>query len=516
LFIFLFSRFLGRYKGALLAAAGIILYTLLVGANAAVVRAAILGMLTLVGHLIGRRQVGVNSLTFTAGVMAMITPSVLWDVSFQLSFAATLGIMLYAKPLTNWFTSTVSRFVPQNKVKNITAPVSEYFLITLAAQLTTLPLMIYYFQRISFTSLVSNPLILPAQPALMVLAGLAVVVGMFIRPLGQLFAWAAWPFAAYTIRVVEWLASIPHGSIALDQVALATILLFYALLFAITFAHTRIKNISIHLAPAIPLAIMAVTTVFVWKAAFYAPDGLLHITILNVGTGDAVLIQTPVGRQMLINGGPSTVKLSDALGRRMPPFFKSLDWLVVADIDDEDLVGIQSNLERFPPANVLWAGNTFGTRAITDLQGAFESTNTPITLMQADQQLELGDSAVLSTLSVNNKGAVLLIEWNNFRMLLPMAMDFNEIEYLLHNLPMRNISALMLAESGYAPLNPPELIAQLNPLVTLLSVAAADGTGLPSPETIGAIDGYHLLRTDQNGWIEISTDGGQMWVELEK
>jgi beta-lactamase superfamily II metal-dependent hydrolase len=165
---------------------------------------------------------------------------------------------------------------------------------------------------------------------------------------------------------------------------------------------------------------------------------------------------------------------------------------------------------------VLWAGNTFGTRTITDLQGAFESTNTPITLMQADQQLELGDSAVLSTLSVNNKGAVLLIEWNNFRMLLPMAMDFNEIEYLLHNLPMRNISALMLAESGYAPLNPPELIAQLNPQVTLLSVAAADRTGLPSPETIGAIDGYHLLRTDQNGWIEISTDGGQMWVELEK
>jgi beta-lactamase superfamily II metal-dependent hydrolase len=219
---------------------------------------------------------------------------------------------------------------------------------------------------------------------------------------------------------------------------------------------------------------------------------------------------------VLINGGPSTVKLSDALGRRMPPFFRSLDWLVVADIDDEDLVGIQSNLERFPPANVLWAGNTFGTRTITDLQGAFESTNTPITLMQADQQLELGDSAVLSTLSVNNKGAVLLIEWNNFRMLLPLAMDFNEIEYLLHNLPMRNISALLLAESGYAPLNPPELIAQLNPLVTLLSVAAADGTGLPSPETIGAIDGYHLLRTDQNGWIEISTDGGQMWVELEK
>jgi competence protein ComEC len=516
LFIFIFSRLLGRYKGAILAVVGIMLYTLLVGANAAVVRAAILGMLTLIGHLIGRRQAGVNSLTFTAAVMAMISPTVLWDVSFQLSFAATLGIMLYAEPLTDWFIKTVSRFIPQDKVVKLAGPVSEYFLITLAAQLTTLPLMIYYFKRISLTSLIANPLILPAQPALMVLSGLAVMVGLVIRPVGQLVAWVAWPFAAYTIRVVEWLANIPHGSIALGQVALATLLLFYALLFAITFARDHIKNILVRLAPVVPLAALAITTVLVWRAAFYAPDGRMHVTILDVGTGDAVLIQSPTGREVLINGGSSTIQLSDALGRRMPPFHKNLDWLVVADIDVEDLAGIQANLERFPPVNVLWAGNTFGTRTITDLQGAFESTSVPITRMQAGQRLELGDGAVLSAVSVNNKGAVMFLGWGNFSMLLPMAMDFDAIDQLLHDSTMRNISTLMLAESGYAPLNSPELIDYLHPQLAVLSVANADKTGLPSAETINALEGYNLLRTDQNGWIEITTDGRQMRVEVER
>ncbi len=516
LFIFLFSRLLGRYKGAILAAAAIIFYTLLVGANAAVVRAAILGLLVLVGRLIGRRQAGLNSLTLTAAIMAIITPSVLWDVSFQLSFAATLGIMLYADPFSDWFITAASRFIPQDRVIRIAGPVSEYFLITLAAQLTTLPLMVYYFKRISLTSLFANPLILPAQPALMVMAGLSVMVGLIVQPLGQLFAWIAWTFAAYTIHVVEWLAAFPHGSIALGQLTFTTILLFYTLLFAVTFLRTQIKNLSGRLMPAIPLAALALATILVWKAAFYAPDGRLHITVLDVGTGDALLLQSPTGREVLINGGPSSIQLSDALGRRMRPFEKSLDWLISADIDDEDLAGIQQNIERFPPVNVLWAGNMFGTRRITDLQDSFASSSIPVTRMQAGQKLELGDGAELSVVSVNNRGAVLLLEWGYFRMLLPMALDFNALDAILIDSTMRNISALMMAESGFAPLNPPELIKWLNPQLAVISVAAADKSGLPSPETIEALRGYNLLRTDQNGWIEITTDGEQMWVEVEK
>ncbi len=515
LFTMVFSRILGRYRGALAAAVGIILYTLLVGANAAVVRAAILGLLTLLGHLIGRRQTGLNSLTFVAGVMTAITPTVLWDVSFQLSFAATLGIMLYAEPMTDWFTRMASRLLPQDKAEKLAGPVGEYFLLTLAAQITTLPLMVYYFKRLSLTTLIANPLILPAQPALMVLGGLAILTGLVFHPLGQLFAWAAWPFAGYTIRMVEWLASIPQGSIVLGQVAPFVLLLFYAILFAVTFLRPNIRGIVVRLPMAIPLTVLSVATVLIWKAAFYAPDAKLHVTILDVGTGEGVLVQSPTGRYVLINGGASTNRLSDALGRRMPPFSGSLDWLVIGDIDEEDLAGVSGNLERFKPTNVLWAGNTSGTRSAANLWTEIGRRAIPITMMQSGEALNLGGGAKLKILMVGEKGATLLLEWSNFRMLLPLGLDVDALENLQDNLAMRNLSALLLAESGYGPVNPPGLIKQLNPQVVILSVTAADKTGLPSLETIQALEGYNLLRTDVNGWILISTDGNQLWVEAE-
>jgi competence protein ComEC len=516
MFTLVFSRLLGVRKGAVVAGIGIIIYTLLVGANAAVVRAAILGLLTLLGTQLGRRQTGLNSLIFVAAVMAIMTPTVLWDVSFQLSFAATLGIMLYAEPFTQAFTNLVARFIPLDRANRLAGPIGEYFLLTLAAQLTTLPLMIYYFKRLSLTALIANPLILPAQPALEVLGLISVLSGMVFHPLGQLFAWAAWPFTAYTIRVVEWLALVPHGSIPIGQVGFPLILLFYAALFSLTFAHEHIPDLVRRLSPVIPLTILAMLAFVVWRAAANAPDNRLHVAILDVGTGDAMLVQSPTGRSVLINGGPSTVALSDALGTRLPLIGHSLDWLIVADIDNEDLTAVPGNLERFPPSNILWAGNISGTRAATALQTQLMSFSIPITSMQPGQVLDLGSGASLRVLSTGPRGAVLLLEWENFRLLLPLGMDFGSLDELMRNLAMRNVSAVLLAESGYAPLNPPELISFLHPQLAVLSVAASDKTGLPSPETIQALNGYNLLRTDQNGWIQITTDGNQMWVEVER
>ncbi len=507
---------MGRRWGAVVSASGIIFYTLLVGANPAVVRAAFLGLLTLLGHQLGRRQVGLNSLALVAAVMAVFNPTILWDVSFQLSFAATLGIMLYAEPLASGFISFITRFTSQENARRMAGPVGEFFLLTLAAQITTLPLMVYYFKRISLSALVANPLILPAQPPLMVLGGLSILADLLFQPLGQLFAWAAWPFTTYTVRMVEWLSGIPHASISLGQVAFPVILLFYLVLLALTFARARLAFFTTRLRPAASLTLLAVTTLLVWKASFFAPDGLLHMTVLDVGTGEALLIQTPAGRSLLVNGGPSMVRLSDALGRRLTPFDRTLDWLVVAGNDNEDLSALPDILERFTPKNVLWSGNNYGTRAASELWSELTARSIPITHMQTGHSFDLGSGSTLEATYTSSRGAVLLLEWDNFRMLLPVGMDMSALENLQSTSTIRNISTVVLPESGYTPLNPPELISFLHPQLALLSVAQSDRTGLPSHETLQALQGYNLLRTDQNGWIELTTDGKQMWVEVER
>ncbi|MBW8012141.1 MAG: DUF4131 domain-containing protein [Chloroflexi bacterium] len=516
LFLKIFNRWLGGRRGALAAAVGIAIYTILVGADAAVVRAAIMGWLALLARQVGRRQMGLNSLAFTAAIMALQNPHIPWDVGFQLSFSATLGLILYAEPLSDYFTKLASRLLPEGLVERLVGPVGEYFLFTLAAGITTFPIILYHFQRFSLSSIPANILILPAQPAIMILGGLATLLGLVIFPLGQLISYFAWPFTAYTIRVVEWFAALPGGVLISGQIGIVVVILLYVILLGFTFAGSWLKDKLPVIRPALFFSALAALSMLTWQAVFSAPDGMLHLTILDVGTGDAILIQSPTGRYALINGGPSVTKLSDALGRRLPLTHRQLDFLVIVSPSEEQVAALPRNIERFQPAQVLWAGSNHASRSARFLQTELTDAQIPIIPAQQGLVLDLGEGAHLEVLTASNRGAILLLEWRDFRVLLPLGADFADLESLGMGRDIGRVTALLLADNGFAPINPPEWIANLNPRLVLLSVAAGDYSGLPSPETLAALDGYTLLSTDQNGWINLSTDGKQMWVEVER
>ncbi len=519
IFLSLFGRVFGERVGGVLAVAGIAFYTLLVGADAAVVRAAIMGTFAIFFRRRTGRAAALNVLVLTAALMAFANPLIPGDAGFQLSFAATLGLILYSQPLTAAFARWFSRYQPISIVRRFTPLIADALLLTLAAQITTLPLIIYHFQRLSLTSFFANPLVLPVQPAVMVLGGLAVIAGIIFLPLGKLLGYAAFPFVAYTVRVVELLDKIPGGVIVLGAVSLPVVILLYLILFGTTFPGGRAPSGSTpptgwRVSPVLRFAALIVVIVLAstaWRAALAAPDGRLHLTVLDVGTGDALLIHTPDGRWILIDGGPSATLLSDQLGRRIPAGQRTLDWLVVAATGEAQLAGLPTVLERYPPANVLWAGPQNISRGGRDLQEFLTEAGIPVTESAPGIELGLGSGGLLRVVSVTERGAVLLVEWKNFRALFPIGGDFDALD-----LAYPPVNVLMLTESGFAPLNPPEWIAALHPELVLLSVAAGNREGLPSPEVIESLAGYPLLRTDRNGWIEIATDGEQMWVTVER
>jgi competence protein ComEC len=134
---------------------------------------------------------------------------------------------------------------------------------------------------------------------------------------------------------------------------------------------------------------------------------------------------------------------------------------------------------------------------------------------ETGQVLDLGDGITLEVFASGKQGAVLLLSWENFRALLPLGMDAESLDTLQGDPGLRQVSVLLLADQGAAGVNPPEWLRRLDPQLVLLSVGANDSRGLPDPETLQALEGYPLLRTDMNGWIEVDTDGKQMWVEEE-
>ncbi len=514
---------MGTRRGAVAAIIAIALYTILVGADAAVVRAAIMGGLSIFARQMGRRQTGINTLAFVAALMSIFNPHTPWDVGFQLSFAATLGLILYADPLSRGFIRLISRRLPEKMTEKLAGPVGEYFLFTIAAQITTLPIMAYHFGTISWSAFLVNPVILPVQPPIMTVGGLALILGVIWLPLGKIAAPLAWPFVLFTIRAVEFFGDQMEGVLVLGELKLLWVILFYGILLTGTFGGDRLRKFIsarkefLHSALAIPIiAILGIVTIVVWRAAWAGPDGRLHMTILDVGTGDAILIQTPEGRFILVNGGPSASLLSDGLGRRLPPFHREIDWFVVAKPHKDQIAALPRVIERFRPRNVLWAGPDSVSREADYLRERLTTLQIPITTALRGHTLDLGAGASLRVIQSSERGAIYILEWDHFRALLPLGISDGDFENFRMGKNIGNITTLLLADNGHTATNPREWIANLRPQLVLLSVAADDRDGLPHREVLDALGGYSLLRTDQNGWIQVSTDGERMWVTVQR
>lgn len=523
IFYTFFSRFFGDRRGAIIAITGIVLYTFIVGADAAVVRAAVMGGLALLAKQLGRRQAALNTLLAVALFMCLWNPLYLWDVGFQLSFFATLGLILYATPFSEFANKIITRYFPTSTAERGAKLFSEFVLLTLAAQLTTIPIMAYHFQRISLVSFIANPFILPAQPAVMILGGIAVLLSLVWFPIGQIAAWIAWPFVVYTIRIVEIFDRVPHGTIFLGDFSIWFVILFYAALLSVTFGWSGFKELVRSLGQRAGsvgvgsvIVILVIGLLLLWRAAVAVPDGLLHVTVLNVGSADGIFIKTPSGKNILINGGESVTKLSDDLGRRVSSFDRKLDWLIIASPNEEQVAALPRVLERYPTDAVLWSGNRQASFSSRILNEYLTLQSIPVTDAEKDQVLDLGDGATLTVLATGPRGAVLLLEYQSFRALLPVGMSFDALDELQYGKSVGPVSMLSLADSGYLASNPEEWILNLNPELITLSVDAADINGMPDAETLEIVKDYSILRTDVNGWIEISTNGLQMWVNAER
>ena len=512
IFVTLFSRFFGKKPGAILAILSIIFYTILVGASASVVRAAIMGTLSIIAAQFGRRNLALTALAASALVMAMLNPFVLWDIGFQLSFFATLGLVLYAQPMSDAVTAFLIHYFPLSSVEKVVAPFSDYFLLTFAAQITTLPITIYHFGRFSLVSFIANPIVLPPQPAVMVLGGLAVLLSRVYMPLGQIMAWVAWPFAAYTIRMVEFFNGFPGGVLILGDFSLLVVILFYVLLFGLTFAWSRVKDF---FTPAVILSVLAALTFLTWRSVLNVPDGRLHVTFLDVGSADGILIKTPSGRFVLINGGESPSALADQIGRRIPPFSRGIDYLVVASTQENQVAALPRVLDQYRPKSVLWAGNPQASFSSQRLDEWLTTNRIPREKAQTGTVFDLGDGAQLHILAVSPRGAIISVEMGSFKVVLPIGVDFDSLAGLQNGKGLGPLTALLLSESGYAPSNPPEWLANLKPDMVILSVAAGDPDGLPSPELVSSLENANLTRTDVNGWIDLASDGQQVWITVE-
>ena len=512
LFSSLFFRLLGARKGALATMLTLVIYVILCGASPSVVRAAIMGSLGLFASLVGRRQVGINSLAFVAMLMCLFNPYLPWDVSFQLSFLSTLGLIIFAEPMVNWLKAFFTRFLPSHSLESLAEKVGEYCFFTFAALIMTFPVMAYHFQSLSWLSLITNPLILPVQPLVMILGGLSLLLGMIWLPLGQLVAYLAWPFVAYTIKLVEWLSNLVGNSSGSLSVGMGFIFFFYLALGLYCFNQKGVMLKRI-LQPNLIIVICLAATVWFWRTGLYLPDQKLHVYLIENGPSDCLLIRSPEGRYFLINAGSQSATLADALGKYLPPGNRELDIVFLSVSDKQAIRALRHGASGVSIGTLVWLGDPAGMATARDLENNIDIRTSNTTNNEQNLVYGLSSDASLTFHPLQDHSGFFTLHWKDFSMLIPLEIeDASWLDTVLSEDAPCCYTALLLAGNGSLEFNPPAQIRRLNPLLILITSDPDQSGGVSLSKTQNGT----LLTTERNGWVHITTDGSRLWIETAR
>ena len=224
--------FFSRKIATVATIATIIGFIFFVGPSASIIRAAIMGGITLIGILFGKNALALWSWGVAVVLMLGVKPVWITDLSFQLSVLASLGMILFGNHNLEDRTWKVgventclagrqgkSKMDKRTNLFSIIHPLYDIILndlrTTLAAQTLTIPLLLFTFGRLSFISPLTNVLIVWTLPAITVLGFLVSICGYVFLPLGQLFAWISWIFLEYIIQIIMWTSRIPGASVGL-------------------------------------------------------------------------------------------------------------------------------------------------------------------------------------------------------------------------------------------------------------------------------------------------------------
>lgn len=362
----------GKWPSAIIALVGIGLYTVFAGASASVVRAALMAGLALIAGRVGRPANGLTALAAAVFLMTLITPSALADAGLILSAAATLGLVVYMGIISTFTERLMGRLFAAPTAKRITAALADSVLVGLAAQVTTLPISLLMFGQFSALSFPINILVAPAQPYIMTFGVATAALAWVILPLAQIGAWLAAIPLNVTLAVIRAGAGVPGVASAVNLPAWVA-LIYYAVLFGVTAYGTQHPYIRARLrgqigqwaTPGVGLLYLAVAGL-VWSFVLARPDGKLHLWLIPSIDGAVVLIQSPNGAHLLINGGDSAPRLQTALGDHLPPYKRRIDTLIVTTSKTAALRALPATLERYPATAALIVpdGETAAYRAV--------------------------------------------------------------------------------------------------------------------------------------------------------
>lgn len=568
----------GRTVALLLAIAG---YSLLAGGGASVIRAAVMGAVALVARETGRPGSAPAALGLAVWGLLLLDPMMAADIGFQLSVAATAGLLAWGEGVEGWLRSHLPT--------RAGTWLAEALGVSLAAQAATLPLVLFHFSRLSLVSPLANlviaPLVAPAMlfAVLALLAGLGIGAGLPALLLAPL-SLAGWAVLGALVMIAHTLAAVPLASVALPPPLDGLAALLSALGVASIVLRARRRQMlpgqasttstpahrvvaSGRAASSVPAAscgrgtssgrgaavgsthgsrhhpritrlavagalLGCVPLGIVLMGAVHGP-GRLAVTVMDVGQGDAILIEGPTGGRILIDGGPDPDRLLAVLDGLLPAWDRRIDLVVLSHPHEDHVAGLAVLLHRYRVARISDNGMLGAGPGDGAFRQTLRDTGTRPILLAAGDRLAL-DGARLGVLwplrgsvperspdsgkLINDTSIVFDLRYGERRMLLMGDVE-EEIDPQLLAAGIAQpgdppLDVLKVAHHGSGTATSKPYLEALHPRVALVSAGLGNPYGHPAPRTIQRLEqiGAHVLRTDLDGTLQVSTDGRDLHV----
>ncbi|MHB8514817.1 MAG: DNA internalization-related competence protein ComEC/Rec2 [Dehalococcoidia bacterium] len=526
----------GRRRALALSVAAVLAYALLVGASPPVLRATIMGLLLVLAQLSGRPTHGLTSILFAAALMAGIDPPVVRDVSFQLSFAATAGIVYLASPLRRWIIEGVAWLLRRDEVpRALGVYFAEPLSVTLAAIVATEPLVALNFGRLSLVAVPANLLVVPAFPFIL-LSSLVAAIGGMIPHLHLAAAAPAYYLLSYWLIVAHRLASVPHAALSFGGYTspwaaatyaaialLAMVALRYALpAGAAPLAESRpIRHLTLIAAAGVPAVVLAISVgAMLWPS----PPARLRVTVLDVGQGDAILVRTPDGRDVLIDGGPGRAVLR-GLGDALPWYDRAIELVVLTHPQADHLTGLLDVLDRYDVRRVLAGPGVQRSAAYRAWVVAVRHEGAAVETARQGMSIDLGRGARLDVLGpddieaadkqLNNTGVVARVSWGNVRFLLTADIEAKAERALIADGADLRADVLKVPHHGSATSSGRAFLDAVRPRLSVVSAGRDNPFGHPRPDVVARLAEYGVVLTTANvGTVRFETDGRTVWYEV--
>ena len=528
----LFSQFTRRRWVIVFSSIALLgMYTLFVGATPAVLRAALMSALLIVAPLLNRRTFTPASLAFVVLAMSALQPSVLWDLGFQLSFFAVLGIMLFATPLQRVFDAMLRRLLPGPVRSLVGGFLEESLVITLAVSVFTVPLAAVYFQSVSLVMLLVNLLIVPVQALILIVGGLAALLSIVTFPVAQVVFWLVQPLLAWSIAVVRLFASIPVALLAYAPDPRVVTIAFIIILGGAMTAAIRppwlrpLWNFLTRRMVLLTGVAMALGFLILSGAMLLSrPDGRLHVWMLQTGHSNAWLVQTPSGAQVLIDGGRYPTQLLTALGDNMPFHDRHIELLVMTHPDAFDTGALPAVLQRYTVGVFVSNGMPGLDETIVEVERLLGST--PRVDALAGSRIDLGDGVSIDVLypyttptieqNLSDGALVLKLSYGDVSFLLTSDISAEGQRSLIDGTSDPIASVMQLPQHGTSRSLDAGFLERVQPQVVLLQAEQGNPRGDPDDGILNSIDDLPLFRTDTMGTVHLWTDGATLWAQPQK